>query len=96
MTEFSKSLAEPHQYSAFNYLYDVNIPVFTTMPAYLAEEGYTNPVGKPMTPSAFSKAKQLDGTFFDWLQRNPGPEKDFGMCMKVGEQLNILVYCDVY
>jgi len=53
------------------------------MPTHIAEEGYQNPVGKPLNQTAFTKAKQLDCTFFDWLQRNPGPERDFSVCMRV-------------
>jgi len=83
LTDFTKSLADPLQHSAVRYLYDVNIPVFGTLPAYTAEEGYKNPVGKPLTQSAFTKAKDIDCTFFEWLQRNPSSEKDFSLCMKV-------------
>jgi len=83
LTEFTRSLADPLQHSAIRYLYDVNLPVFEALPAYIAEEGYKNPIGKPLTQSAWNKGKGLDHTFFDWLQRNPAAEKDFSACMRV-------------
>jgi len=83
LTEFTRSLADPLQHSAIRYLYDVNLPVFEALPAYIAEAGYHNPVGKPLTQTAWTKAKGLDYNFFDWLQGNPGAEKDFSACMRV-------------
>ena len=101
LTDFTRSLADPLQHSVIRYLYDVNIPVFEVMPAYIAEEGYKNPMGRSVNRTAFTKAKELEGSFFDWLRHNPGPEKDFGMCMKVNtcgcvEGKRLLMYSIMY
>ena len=94
MTHFSESLADPTQHSAIRYWYDVNIPLYTSFPAYLSHEGYQIPKGGPAS-CMFNWAKNYKGTLFEWFSQHPEQEKDFGYCMK-GYAGNFTPWTDIF
>lgn len=93
-TEPSTALADPVQHAAIHYWYDINIPIYEALPAYVAHNGYKNPRGPP-SATAFNWAKNYDGTLFSYWSERPQEEKEFGLVMK-GYANHFTPWVDIY
>ena len=94
MNDFTKSLADPTQHSAIRYWYDINIPLYTAFPAYLAHNDYKNPSGTPAS-TVFNWAKNHTGTLFEYYNQHPKQEADFARCM-TGYAGNLTPWTEIY
>ncbi|KAI5204008.1 hypothetical protein E4T38_04842 [Aureobasidium subglaciale] len=95
LTDFTRSLADPDQSAAFPFIYEVKSPTYASLPRYLKNEGYRNPIGKSPAACAFTLGTKFDGTLFDYFAQNPDVNERFGRCMK-GFAGNLVSWVDQY
>ncbi|KAI5274716.1 hypothetical protein E4T47_02238 [Aureobasidium subglaciale] len=79
----------------FSVIYEVNSPTYASLPQYLKNEGYKNPIGKSPAACAFTLGTKFDGTLFDYFAQNSDVNERFGRCMK-GFAGNLTSWVDQY
>lgn len=81
MTDFSEAHAEPVQQAAWRLCYDLIIPAYVGMPAWLKKHGYRNKAGSPID-TAWGVGKGVQGSLWDHWKSKESEYADFSNCMR--------------
>ncbi|KAL9083178.1 MAG: hypothetical protein Q9159_005945 [Coniocarpon cinnabarinum] len=77
-TRLSKSLRTPGMIATVDYMNDITIPAFMSLPKFLAKTGYKNPADR-MGNWQFATDSQV--SHFAWLEQHPEAMKTFSNLM---------------